>query len=553
MLIDKITPEEMKIITIMRNNISEDRTDFISGEYADNDYFLRLWEEQKQDIYNAFGGKLILKKRINSVIEDDELYEKMRDLFWTKEVEILRNKLYNTLEPINEKDWNYANFEVPNENFKINMRIAFRDFIFSSEAWVSNKYNGPTMEIKLPNGQVFKMIYGCKVMKALGRIVKSFNDTELSNDFEVIRLRQSQIMNEANISANLCLSIHPLDYMTASYNANDWRSCMNWEDGEYRRGVIEMMNSRMVVVAYIEANSTRLRLSQDLEWNSKRWREFFIVTPELISGIKGYPYWNRILEDETLKWLSEIFNHGDYRNEISVYNFPNSWDGTRAYKDDNVDVHLEFDCGPAMYNDFYGGNEYHMIFRNNLSGKINIFYSGESECVYCGKATHNFDSEESLLCDDCVSYYHCSKCGDSIYHEEDLIEFNGRYYCHYCYENLGSCDCCGCVVDTDIEEDGIEFVVGRNKETTTDILYHHPHTSLEIRHPLVLKVCADCAKTIFKDPEKVFNAQFKYYSDWSYYYQIIPIEEFTAEGLDLFDPEDLQYFWGNTKDKSLSA
>ena len=45
---------------------------YVSGEYVENNYFLRFWEQSKQKIYKAFGEKLILKKRISSIIEDDE-------------------------------------------------------------------------------------------------------------------------------------------------------------------------------------------------------------------------------------------------------------------------------------------------------------------------------------------------------------------------------------------------------------------------------------------------------------------------------------------------
>ena len=164
----------------------------------------------------------------------------------------------------------------------------------------------------------------------------------------------SRVRNTAEINANLCLSIHPLDYMTASYNDNNWHSCMNWLQGEYRRGVIEMMNSKCVVVAYLESAHDKLTFyGADVHyWNSKKWREFFIVRPNYITGIKGYPYWNRNLEDTVLFWLKDLYKDvfsGKYSNSISVW----SYDNAVSDRNYNVSVNFDFDCGPAMYNDFY--------------------------------------------------------------------------------------------------------------------------------------------------------------------------------------------------------
>ena len=62
---------------------------------------------------------------------------------------------------------------------------------------------------------------GCKIMKILRKLAILVDSEAL---FESNRLRQSQIMNDARIKATLCLSIHPIDYLTASLNENNWRS-----------------------------------------------------------------------------------------------------------------------------------------------------------------------------------------------------------------------------------------------------------------------------------------------------------------------------------------
>jgi hypothetical protein len=75
-------------------------------------------------------------------------------------------------------------------------------------------------------------------------------------DFKKWQTWLSTICTVKEYKTNLVLSIHPIDFMTSSDNASGWTSCMNWrDDGGYSSGTIEMMNSNMVIIAYLENNS----------------------------------------------------------------------------------------------------------------------------------------------------------------------------------------------------------------------------------------------------------------------------------------------------------
>lgn len=104
-----------------------------------------------------------------------------------------------------------------------------------------------------------------KALKQLNGILHFMDDDE----FEEFRICQSMCTNTTALEGKLCLSIHPLDYMTMSDNACDWSSCMSWqEDGCYRMGTVEMMNSPCVIVAYLES-SHPMYFSREATWNSK--------------------------------------------------------------------------------------------------------------------------------------------------------------------------------------------------------------------------------------------------------------------------------------------
>ena len=545
MLYEKLTADDIDAIDAMRAIGSEDYEHATTHAWVDTKTFLRYWEAAKGEyLYKIFGDKLILNKPIEVAIADTELYERMSVLIYSGSVEQLIMNIIDML----DKYQNIYQYCSLSSYSNIYRNIRFN--CGSTDAFIANRYEGETMELKMPDGSTFKLAHGAKLMKALGKLAKFAKQTEL---FEEIRLKQSRIMNEARLKTKLCLSIHPLDYMTASYNANNWHSCMHWEDGEYRRGVIEMMNSPFVVVAYTASAHETLDLwssskRENKEWNSKKWREFFIVDPRSgIFAIKGYPYWNREIEDIALKWLAElctpIFND-------ELFTTITHWETDKiiTLPDGNRFRYMSMTCGPAMYNDFYSDNEYHAIFSRQITKNLDrdafsIHYSGKSECICCGATNYeeDFDADSDLLCNNCVPHENCAICGDRLYDDDYGIQMNGYWYCLSCYDNLPVCDICGTPFDNSNDsEAGITFVVCDDEEKTDNsnvITDQYDHIERRC-------VCRDCAKDVFVDgtDELARPHTFHKSSMWNYYEQI-PYRRIKHSGLELlYDPEIVKDF-----------
>lgn len=572
MLFERLSEDEKVLIELLRHNYTDaESTDFFEGEFVDTKTFLRFWEAEKAHMADAFNGNLIVKKPLNISLEGDELHDKMCSVFWSNECPTVREHIISTFEEANRNVWTDGCL-INGADRHCSLSEIFNHTLFQVDNWISNVYDGPTCEIKAPNGDTVKLVHGCKLMKLLGRLAKLCGPA-IADAFENLRLKQSQVMNEAKITANLCISIHPLDFMTASLNDNDWRSCMCWDDGEYRRGVIEMMNSPMVVVAYIESKNQQLNWYNNLSWNSKRWREFFIVRNDIISGIKGYPYWNRNLEDAALNMLRDMFApvfKQEYAPKIYTWAF-----GSPIVDNEfDIDYAPNMSCGPAMYNDFYSDNEYHSILAVHAVGELekslyyrgpichvtDINYSGISECVCCGEES-DFDSENDIVCVDCCKHYYCSHCGDIIQSRYDLYEVAGSYYCQYCFNELEHCDRCDAVIDVCNDESTIRFVVGW--EDKTPDLYHQWHNYIpntevmrscppgdetyEEQEIIVRNVCASCARYIFVDgTAEIYNPHYFCLSGSSVFdtnYAVIPLSHFTEAGLkELFYSRDIEYF-----------
>lgn len=518
MLFDLLTDREKDMIDWMRKSVAEDAmsSDFATErEFMPVKDWLRFWNVNKEHMAPVFKDSLILKKEISFQKSQDEMRNEIEKDFMGSFENFLSRIAYK-LSPYNDilmGDPDNVYYKADTKFFlcheehdewsskpyyswyTIEQFLRYR--FCTTNQIMTNTYNDIEVEINLPDNKKYRLSKGAKMMRVVGRLAKA---VDMYEEFETLRLDHSRILNEVNHYGTLCLSIHPLDFMTASYNNNDWRSCMEWWDGEFRRGVIEMMNSRWVVCAYLESSHEDITLGSS-HWNSKKWREFFIVDEELISAIKGYPYWNHDLEEIVLDWLVELFApvNGEYDNKSYHYTSVGSNDSGVIKSSDETTIlyRVYFETGSAMYNDFYGDNEYLVRAKLNL-GQITtptyINYSGESECVWCGDYQNEFETESALVCDGCEVPYYCTECGSRITSREDMYEVDGEIYCRDCYENMPNCDICGEIFNLENSEAG-NFCVGYDAENEDTVYHDYYGNTIEFC------ICPSCTRELFKKKE----------------------------------------------------
>lgn len=381
---------------------------------ASVEYLLRYWDANKQKLFHTFGDKFILSKEIEFEEDRDELYERVSTL-------VSESRMSNGF----MKEY-YDRFV-----FGIDYHES-RNFssLISDENLVTNRYDGIGFEVDLPNGKKLAINPGCKVTRTLGKLAAAFN----MNGFERFRIDHSMAINHKVIKGNLCISIHPLDFITMSDNDCDWSSCMSWQEGGcYRRGTVEMMNSPMVAVAYLTSESD-MCMPGGYHWNSKKWRELYVIDNDIITNILSYPYRNFNITKEVLTTLRDLFPEDAYTKDFCQYTPYN-----RAYIEPldatiTVEPHTR-----AMYNDFGSDSTFGYFNPELEDGMLNFCYSGEAVCMICGSDEGYYDGEGALACEECEPVYHCYNCGDS-YDAEDMICVDGEYYCQYCYEERCSED-----------------------------------------------------------------------------------------------------------------
>lgn len=393
------------------------------GNYrtASLEYIMREWAQQKETLFHLFGDQFIISQEVSFTRSEDEL-----------SIE-LDHKLCG---------YGSAGHQFIDSYYHDFLDVAFdgrRNEWYNARDLVNiltlahNIYEGDTFEVTTLDGKSIKISHGCKVLKVLGKIATAFN----LKGFEEFRICHSQILNQKKLRGNLCLSIHPLDFMTMSDNECGWSSCMSWaEYGCYRQGTVEMMNSPLMVVAYLTAEEPMRMPNTTEKWSNKKWRELFIVDKNIIANVKGYPYRNEDLSKKVLEWLKELaeaHDFGTYTNKVYEYN-----SFRKFYVDE---LHREVTFEPHtynMYNDF-SDNQF-AYFGTEISERYFIYYSGASECLSCGSTDCEFDGEVQLVGDCCESWYVCEFCGESYSSDDEFAEVDGQWICPCCYENHTCCD-----------------------------------------------------------------------------------------------------------------
>ena len=115
----------------------------------------------------------------------------------------------------------------------------------------------------------------------IGKALHKFFDVYCSAEkLEWIIQELSRLIQENTISGRLCLSVHPLDFLSLSENQHKWRSC-HALDGEYRGGNLSYMCDEVTVITYLKSKEDTIlpHFPSDVPWNNKSYSIQITVPP----------------------------------------------------------------------------------------------------------------------------------------------------------------------------------------------------------------------------------------------------------------------------------
>ena len=442
----------MKYIDLIEQLSSEDKEkikNYISlfgvniKDFMGVEQWLQNWSHSKQILYKLLGNQFIYKVPFNYEKSKDEIYGEISTLIARDTFKSNYHEFY----------WDY----IRRQDYIDPDSRSFFNHLFDVSTFVADKVEY-SLKIKKPGAKkILQIQRGTKPMRAIQKVMGYFDEEWNWNHsaFDDFRVAVSRIFNDKHLTGNMCYSIHPLDFMTMSDNNSNWTSCMSWtDDGCYRIGTVEMMNSNNVICCYIErgtdwcfgGNLTAEDGSIDsYMWNDKKWRILAYVTKDIIMSGKSYPYKNDTNSNIVIATLKELAE----KNLNWHYSF-----GPELYKDMKY-VNSEFPLDRSrrhirhhsttkhnilwdthgMYNDMLNDHERkYWCFRNKVNQNKVISVSGKCPCLCCGKQVVEYEGYETnynerytrtgeVLCYDCNENHRCDSCSRNsrFYNYTDVI------------------------------------------------------------------------------------------------------------------------------------
>lgn len=408
------------------------------------DNLFAQWQQNKQYFYSLFGNKLIYKTKDIITFPLTEQVKKDR---------------------INEfLDWLDENFVWSNiknaDLYELYQFISINQTDFFTNQ-LTNQYS---TSVKIKNKRTEIIIQkGTKIIKAFKYFVE---DKEL---LFTLQNKASLILQENKIEGRLCLSIHPLDYLTISENTLGWHSCHSLTN-DYRAGNLNYMADSSTLVCYLESNKADEFFG--VKWNNKKWRVllFFSKDYNISFAAKQYPFnlsaalfkikdmWQDLTNNDWTDWEQGLtkfsytefawphYNLGGLNGLIGLNNI---------IKENKYKLYYNDLLKSSTYK-----NPYYMIRKSNFFTD-QIINSNEEDwivnigadvlCPICNY--YVLTKHDLIICSDCQDNYkniepnleYCAYCNIALPPEKlILVHDSGDYICPNCAKlYTKTCDRCG--------------------------------------------------------------------------------------------------------------
>lgn len=422
---------------------------------------LRVWNKNKTRLFKAFGKQLRFSIPITLPKNTKNLNRELGLLYVPYNIYVDSDITAIKKDKDYLKDYTRNEFIADVINFWVNQNYCFSDLSMLSRLFHYNNISKGYISCLLTDIPYHFHDFKCTIkngMKTIRTIQKVLQATHYPN-LELFE-QWKNLINKVNVAqelrTNLVFSINPIDFMTMSDNTCNWSSCMSWmKNGCYRGGTLEMMNSNLAIVAYLEApTSFKLNISETEQYEipNKSWRSLFYIHKDILLSGKSYPYHNeditrlalQTLRDkvkETLNWNYQ-FGIQEY---FDVKNIDNNFymrDWYDVDHDKKKPHHCIFVYTNGMYNDLIESSYPHYFcYRNYVPESKKICLSGPATCICCGDPIMDYsrdicdydDLGKTLICSECRIHKTCSVCGKTHY----ITKYHTRFG-SFCSDNCAN-------------------------------------------------------------------------------------------------------------------
>ena len=266
------------------------------------------------------------------------------------------------------------------------------------------------------------------VVPANYKVIKAFKFFEENEDkLKEMQNEASMIIQQNVVSGRLCISVHPLDYLSLSENVHSWRSC-HALDGDYRSGNMNYMMDNNTVVCYLRAEKQAIlpHFPESVIWNSKKWRVLLFMSEDekMIFMGRPYPFVSAVginlIREKILPTIMPWAKWGNFHEPTYIATIVDHYSGEAIEIEPSQKVPIGGALLPLSYIIEDGNNTHHFndllhstcytplysqrYHPYNYSGGTNIdrtkFKIGKKcRCPSCGEKYIDFG--EKMLCEDC--------------------------------------------------------------------------------------------------------------------------------------------------------
>ena len=326
-----------------------------------------------------------------------------------------------------------------------------------------NNITSKQYDVVTPSG-VITVPKGWKVLKSFKLFV------EEEEQLKTLQQEASAIIQRNCATGHLCISVHPLDYLSISENTLNWRSCHSL-NGDFAAGNLEYIADKATVVCYLKSDKNAILpdFPEHIPWNNKKWRclLFFDDNLEFVMASKQYPFESsgalpaitELLRDCGFglwtKWYNSYVDHlhGEGTDKIEFY-----MENLLPIGDCLIPLNkvINMSRGHSFYCDLTQSSSYeHPYYAYNITdcnpfsqtgwtapGKTKINIGETICCPKCGYERRH--STCDIVCDFCISGRRFEKCDlcqkivPSGYRTDD-----GYLLCKECYETR-TIECARC-------------------------------------------------------------------------------------------------------------
>lgn len=393
------------------------------------------WLDAKREIIEAWGGKYIYELPGEITFHLDEKEKRKRLMAFSDVVS-----------------------ETYNNNSLANFIWDRQEDFFSNI--LSNDY-------RIADGKIIPK--GTKIIRAF----KYFEDD--AHILADLQNQASMIVQEDKITGTLCYSVHPIDFLSASENTYNWRSC-HALDGDYRAGNLSYMLDKNTIICYLKGKEdVQLpNFPEGMKWNNKKWRMLLFLSDNWNAMFAGrqYPFSSptalNLVKENLLALLNLTYpNYWTKWYNDRIDTFPRS-NEPESYLDADLDDYyismngqiynmsdLVTDPKNALhFNDLTKSTCYTPYYcwnRRRAHTPIHFTIGHDVKCLCCSKNKIIYPS--SIICEDCDAKYgegendsftYCGCCQRRT-RRDNMFWVNGldAYVCESCKDlETKKCDIC---------------------------------------------------------------------------------------------------------------